>query len=34
MIFLNICLKWGYEWAVIPITYRVTKWVGKKEEQA
>ena len=31
MIFLNICLKWGYEWAIIPITFKVTKWVAKKE---
>ncbi|MCL2576768.1 MAG: queuosine precursor transporter [Defluviitaleaceae bacterium] len=32
MILVNILLKWGYEWAVIPITYRVTKWVGTKED--
>jgi hypothetical protein len=31
MILLGICLKWGYEWAVLPITYRVTKWARKKE---
>jgi len=31
MIILGICLKWGYEWAVIPITYRVTKIVRRKE---
>ena len=31
MIFINICLKWAYEWAVIPITYRVTEWAGKVE---
>jgi hypothetical protein len=31
MIILGICLKWGYEWAVIPITYRVTKWARRKE---
>ncbi|MCL2225738.1 MAG: queuosine precursor transporter [Defluviitaleaceae bacterium] len=34
MIFLNICLKWAYEWAVIPITFKVAKWVGTKEENA
>jgi hypothetical protein len=31
MILLGIIMKWGYEWAVIPITYRVTKWARKKE---
>ena len=31
MILLGIAFKWAYEWAVIPITYRVTKWVRAKE---
>jgi hypothetical protein len=33
MIILGIIIKWAYEWAVIPITFRVTKWVSKKEEE-
>lgn len=33
MILLNILLKWGYEWLIIPITFYVTKWVGKKEAE-
>jgi uncharacterized PurR-regulated membrane protein YhhQ (DUF165 family) len=32
MIFINIMLKWAYEWAIIPITFRITKWVNAKEE--
>jgi uncharacterized PurR-regulated membrane protein YhhQ (DUF165 family) len=31
MIVLNIIIKWAYEWAVIPITFRVTKWAGQRE---
>jgi hypothetical protein len=31
MIIVGIIIKWAYEWAVIPVTYRVTKWVYKKE---
>jgi len=31
MIILGVILKWAYEWAIIPVTYRVTKWVGEKE---
>ena len=31
MIIVGIVIKWVYEWAVIPITYSVTKWVGEKE---
>jgi uncharacterized PurR-regulated membrane protein YhhQ (DUF165 family) len=31
MIALGIAMKWGYEWAVIPITYKATKWVRRKE---
>jgi len=31
MIILGIIIKWAYEWAVIPVTYRVTKWVRSKE---
>jgi len=31
MIILGICLKWGYEWLIIPITYKATKWVRRKE---
>ena len=33
MIIVGIVLKWLYEWAVIPITYNVAKWVAKKESQ-
>ncbi|MCL1843325.1 MAG: queuosine precursor transporter [Defluviitaleaceae bacterium] len=33
MIAVGIILKWAYEWAIIPITFRVTKWVHKKEEK-
>jgi len=33
MIILGIIIKWAYEWAVIPITFRVTKWVSKKEQE-
>ncbi|MDR0273249.1 MAG: queuosine precursor transporter [Clostridiales bacterium] len=33
MIIIGISIKWTYEWAVIPITYRVTKWVAKKEDE-
>ena len=32
MIFIGIVIKWAYEWAVIPITYRVSQWVRKKED--
>jgi len=32
MIILGIIIKWAYEWAVIPITFKVAKWVGKKED--
>jgi hypothetical protein len=31
MIGLGIAMKWAYEWAVIPITYKTTKWVRRKE---
>jgi len=32
MIIIGIIIKWAYEWAVLPITFRVTKWVSKKED--
>jgi len=32
MILLTILIKWAYEWAVIPVTFTVAKWVGKKEK--
>ena len=32
MIIVGITIKWLYEWAVIPITYNVAKWVSKKEK--
>jgi len=31
MIILGIIIKWAYEWAVIPVTFRVAKWVRAKE---
>jgi hypothetical protein len=32
MIIVGIIIKWAYEWAIIPVTYRVTKWVNQKED--
>ena len=32
MIIVGICLKWAYEWCILPITIRVIKWAKKKEE--
>jgi len=31
MIITGIVIKWLYEWAIIPVTYNVAKWVQKKE---
>jgi len=31
MIIVTITIKWLYEWAIIPVTYNVAKWVHKKE---
>ncbi|MCL1877934.1 MAG: queuosine precursor transporter [Defluviitaleaceae bacterium] len=33
MIILGILIKWAYEWAIIPVTYLVTKWVHRKEDE-
>jgi len=33
MIVLGILVKWAYEWALIPVTYKVAKWVKSKEEK-
>jgi len=32
MIFIQVCLKWGYEWIALPLTIRVVKWVAAKEK--
>jgi uncharacterized integral membrane protein (TIGR00697 family) len=32
MILLNIIIKWACEWLVIPVTFKVTKWVSAYED--
>jgi hypothetical protein len=32
MILVGICLKWAYEWCILPVTVRLIKWANKKEE--
>jgi uncharacterized integral membrane protein (TIGR00697 family) len=32
MIAVGIVLKWAFEWIIIPVTFRVTRWVNKREE--
>ena len=31
VILITVCLKWGYEWLILPLTVRIVKWVKKYE---